>query len=103
MSGDFLFKQGYNELVDFKEVIGAYKNPMTTLLHETTRGIIHYSKEGAAHIIPTMPTHYQFDMDASNNEELNKRSFILLSVLRALIGAVPSSLRGVFFGLVGYR
>lgn len=45
---------GYKELVDFKEHIGYWverggKNPLPT-----SRGIIHYSKEGA-HIVPAHP------------------------------------------------
>lgn len=72
------------ELVDFGEIIGyhicmdnpAAKNP-------TTRGIIHYGKEGA-HIIPANPN--------SNVIQLSK---LLLSSMRALWGIITPNLRKV--------
>jgi tetratricopeptide (TPR) repeat protein len=43
---------GYKELVDFGEQIGIWKNSLES--KPTTKGIIHYSKQGA-HIVPARP------------------------------------------------
>ena len=45
---------GYREVVDFSEHIGIWKNKENTLSLPTTRGTIHYSKEGV-HIVPAQP------------------------------------------------
>ncbi|MDB2613825.1 polymorphic toxin type 50 domain-containing protein [Chlamydiales bacterium] len=45
---------GYKEIVDFKETIGEWIGKDGSVL-KTTRGTIHYSKQGA-HIIPAHPT-----------------------------------------------
>ncbi len=42
------------ERVDFGEIIGKYVDPVTGEAVETTKGIIHYSKNGA-HIVPARP------------------------------------------------
>ncbi|UFJ40480.1 polymorphic toxin type 50 domain-containing protein [Brevibacillus humidisoli] len=42
------------ERVDFGEIIGKYVDPVTGEAIETTKGIIHYSKNGA-HIVPARP------------------------------------------------
>ncbi len=42
------------ERVDFGEVIGQYVDPKTGKAYETTKGIIHYSNNGA-HIVPANP------------------------------------------------
>lgn len=42
------------ERVDFGQVIGKYVDPITGEYYETTKGIIHYSKNGA-HIVPSNP------------------------------------------------
>ncbi|MFV9511284.1 polymorphic toxin type 50 domain-containing protein [Tepidibacillus sp. LV47] len=42
------------ERVDFKQVIGKWVDPNTGKAYETTKGIIHYSKNGA-HIVPARP------------------------------------------------
>ena len=42
------------ERVDFKQVIGKWVDPTTGKAYETTKGIIHYSKNGA-HIVPARP------------------------------------------------
>lgn len=44
----------YKELVDFGENIGVWKDKYNTLSLPTTKGTIHYSKDGA-HIIPAHP------------------------------------------------
>ncbi len=44
---------GYKEVVDFQEHIGIWKNENGVAL-PTTRGAIHYSKNGA-HIVPLKP------------------------------------------------
>jgi hypothetical protein len=45
---------GYKERVDFREVIGKYIDPTTGQSVSTTKGIIHYSKDGV-HIVPARP------------------------------------------------
>lgn len=42
------------ERVDFEQVIGKWVDPNTGKAYETTKGIIHYSKNGA-HIVPARP------------------------------------------------
>ncbi|MED0664284.1 polymorphic toxin type 50 domain-containing protein [Geobacillus thermodenitrificans] len=42
------------ERVDFGVVIGKYVDPTTGKEYDTTKGIIHYSKNGA-HIVPARP------------------------------------------------
>jgi hypothetical protein len=46
---------GYIEKVDFKEVIGIWKDKQGKNATPTTRGKIHYDKDGGAHIVPTNP------------------------------------------------
>ena len=46
---------GYKERVDFGENIGIFKDLKTGKEYETTIGIIHYNKEGLAHIVPAAP------------------------------------------------
>lgn len=46
-------KPGYQEIVDFKEPIGIWKNGIKS--EPTTKGTIHYSKDGNAHIVPENP------------------------------------------------
>ncbi|AFZ26564.1 hypothetical protein Cylst_4484 [Cylindrospermum stagnale PCC 7417] len=43
---------GYRERVDFGEVIGTYSDPTTGKMLPTSKGIIHYSKNGV-HIVPS--------------------------------------------------
>jgi hypothetical protein len=45
---------GYKEVVDFGEHIGYYVNEEEKIKIATTKGTIHYSKEGI-HIVPTHP------------------------------------------------
>jgi hypothetical protein len=45
---------GYKERVDFREVIGKYIDPATGQSVSTTKGIIHYAKDGV-HIVPARP------------------------------------------------
>ncbi len=45
-------KSGYQEVVDFKEHIGMWRNKVES--SATTKGTIHYSKDGA-HIVPEHP------------------------------------------------
>jgi len=45
-------KPGYQEVIDFKEHIGVWKNKVDS--RPTTKGTIHYSKNGA-HIVPEHP------------------------------------------------
>ena len=45
---------GYKETIDFREHIGIWKSPDGSLQLPTTRGTIHYSKDGA-HIVPARP------------------------------------------------
>jgi len=45
---------GFKERVDFGEVIGEYINPATGIAVPTTKGIIHYGKNGI-HIVPARP------------------------------------------------
>ncbi len=48
-------KKGPNkELVDFGKTIGTYVDPQSNVHKPTTKGIIHYSKDGA-HIVPARP------------------------------------------------
>ncbi|MGG4431359.1 T7SS effector LXG polymorphic toxin [Bacillus licheniformis] len=53
-TGDML-KKGNKERVDFGQVIGKYYNTETRKYEETTRGMIHYGKNGA-HIVPSQPS-----------------------------------------------
>lgn len=53
-SGTGVKKGANKEAVDFKENIGTYIDPKTGKAYETTRGTIHYSKDGA-HIVPAQP------------------------------------------------
>lgn len=46
---------GFRETVDFKERIGIWLNKEGTIQLPTTRGTIHYSKNGA-HIVPSSPS-----------------------------------------------
>jgi hypothetical protein len=46
-------QRGYKEVIDFKENIGIWKNLNEDSL-PTTKGTIHYSKQGA-HIVPAHP------------------------------------------------
>ncbi|ODA08838.1 MULTISPECIES: polymorphic toxin type 50 domain-containing protein [Paenibacillus] len=48
-----MFKAG-RERIDFGKPIGKYYNRDTGMFEETTKGIIHYSKDGA-HIVPAAP------------------------------------------------
>lgn len=45
---------GYKETIDFREHIGIWKMQDGSLQSSTTRGTIHYSKDGA-HIVPARP------------------------------------------------
>lgn len=54
INNEFPGTGNYREIVDFKENIGIWKNKEGTLSLPTTKGTIHYSKNGA-HIIPTHP------------------------------------------------
>lgn len=45
---------GYKEIVNFEEFIGFDVHPITGIKTPTTRGKIHYSKDGV-HIVPTKP------------------------------------------------
>ncbi len=47
--------QGYKEVVDFKEHIGEFFDLETKQFKSTTRGTIHYDKNGGAHIVPASP------------------------------------------------
>ncbi|MEC1232966.1 polymorphic toxin type 50 domain-containing protein, partial [Bacillus paralicheniformis] len=49
-----LLKNGVKERVDFGKVIGKFYDKDTGKYVETTRGLIHYSKNGA-HIVPSEP------------------------------------------------
>ena len=51
-------KRGINkEIVDFKQIIGKYVDPQTGKAYDTTKGIIHYSKDGT-HIVPARPNNW---------------------------------------------
>lgn len=54
MSQDLPGNLGYKEAVDFSEHIGVWINKENTLALPTTKGTIHYSKNGA-HIVPAHP------------------------------------------------
>ena len=45
---------GFKERVDFGQTIGEYVDPQTGVASPTTKGIIHYAKDGA-HIVPARP------------------------------------------------
>lgn len=45
---------GFKETVDFGEVIGNYVDPVTGTSTPTTKGILHYAKDGV-HIVPARP------------------------------------------------
>jgi hypothetical protein len=46
---------GYKERVNFGEVIGVFVDKNTGIGQPTTKGIIHYAKDGSAHIVPAKP------------------------------------------------
>jgi tetratricopeptide (TPR) repeat protein len=54
MNGEIPGNPNYRELVDFGEDIGIWKDKDGKFALRTTKGIIHYSKQGA-HIIPAHP------------------------------------------------
>ncbi len=47
-------ENGFKESIDFKEVIGIWKNKNGTKTAPTTKGTVHYGKKGA-HIVPADP------------------------------------------------
>lgn len=49
-----LGETGFKEIVDFNEHIGVWKNEIGDFA-PTTKGKIHYKKNGAAHIVPAAP------------------------------------------------
>ena len=50
-------KPGYKEIVDFDEKIGIWNSKDGKISLPTTRGTIHYSKDGC-HIVPAEPRSY---------------------------------------------
>jgi filamentous hemagglutinin len=46
---------GSKERVDFGEIIGDYRDPVTGSATSTSKGIIVYDRQGNAHIIPARP------------------------------------------------
>ncbi len=46
---------GQREIVDFGEVIGQWLNPNDGKYYDTTRGTIHWSKDGGYHVVPAKP------------------------------------------------
>lgn len=51
------FNPGYKERIDFGEIIGDFalqEEGKETIFIPTTRGILHYSKDGV-HVIPSAP------------------------------------------------
>ena len=87
----------YKELVDFKEVIGIYIHPKTGKKQETTQGIIHYLRNCEAYIIPAAPSEHADDNNQDiYNDEIETKCVILLSVQRALLGAITPNFRSVF-------
>lgn len=75
----------YREFVDFKEHIGTWKNKEGGSL-PTTKGIIHYSRNGA-HIIPAYP--------GPADTIIPTRSSLMCSLQVALLGAITENLRAV--------
>ncbi len=53
--GELEYGAGYKEIVNFKECIGEYYDLNTRVFSQTTRGKIHYDKNGGAHIVPAPP------------------------------------------------
>lgn len=96
MSEEYFERKNYNELVDFKEVIGLYIDPQTADSQETTKGIIHHCKSGEAYIIPAIPIEDKSDNQVPNDQKIETRCRLLLSVQRALIGAITSNFRAIF-------
>lgn len=84
MNPDQILASSFNELVDFKEQIGFWSNKGGTETLPTTKGVIHYSKDGA-HIIPAHP-------DAGVQVSI---SSIRCSLQVALLGEVTKNLRAV--------
>ncbi len=76
---------GYNERVNFQELIGYYVVEETGEKLPTSEGIIHYSKKGA-HIITAFP---------KNGTIADNRVRLRLSIQRALFGSITPSLRMV--------
>ncbi len=50
-------KPGYKEIIDFREHIGIWKTKDGKFSLPTTKGTIHYSKDGC-HIIPAKPNNF---------------------------------------------
>lgn len=46
---------GQREIVDFGEIIGQWLNPNDGKFYDTTRGTIHWSKDGGYHVVPAKP------------------------------------------------
>ncbi len=74
------------EIVDFKEKIGIFVNPVSLEIVDTSWGVIHYGKDGS-HIIPAKPTSY--------NIEIFPLAYVLLSIQRAILGTVTPELRAI--------
>lgn len=83
---DFTF---YKELVDFEQQIGLWKNKAGTEYLPTSKGIIHYSQGGKAHIIPAHPGSGTIRIEV--NEAMIR---CVLSV--SLIDAVTQNLRALY-------
>jgi Bacterial toxin 50 len=74
------------EIVDFKEKIGFFVNPVSLERADTSWGVIHYAKDGC-HIVPAKP--------ASYNIEIFPLAYALLSIQRAILGTVTPELRAI--------
>ncbi len=74
------------EIVDFKERIGVFVDPVFGKKIDTNWGVIHYAKDGC-HIIPAKPIIYKI--------EIFPLAYALLAIQRALLGIVTTELRAV--------
>lgn len=88
---------GSKQRFDDDKIIGIFKNEGGDQV-PTTRGIIHYGKEGA-HIVPAAPRGYKMDANdkAAKKEDLVRE--LCWNAKRALQGETPASLRAYSFAM----
>jgi hypothetical protein len=96
VTGNSFGEAWYKEVVDFGEVIGEYMGRGGEK-SSTTRGIIHYGKNGRAHIVPALPIP-EVQAVANKYGGWPDKITILWSCQRALTTYVGPNLRRVYVG-----
>lgn len=81
-------EEGFMELVDFEKIIGVWVSKNSGQRLETSMGIIQYTLDGRAHIIPAYPG-IEHDALLKNPEEITEGGKIRLKINEALLGKIP--------------